>query len=82
MSEIASSKIEGLDTSLASKVREIIEGQWGRCLEDIKDWYVGQFHERLVEGDQVSYKPTNRFLLQVRFIAARYPRRTTFSLAV
>ncbi|HVU69730.1 MAG TPA: hypothetical protein VHD63_21530 [Ktedonobacteraceae bacterium] len=73
-------KIARFDAQLASKVKEIIENQWGKHLADIKDLSVGQFHERLVRQNQISYRPTNRFVLQAYFFTATEPRRITFTL--
>jgi hypothetical protein len=80
ISDDTMTSIDHLDTLLASKIKEIIEGQWGRHLEDVKDLSVGQFHERLVQAGRVSYKPVNRFILQAMFRTTREPRRLIFSL--
>jgi hypothetical protein len=52
-----------LDILLAGKIKEIIEGQWGKSLTDIKHLSVEQFYERRIVGGQVSYKPINRFVI-------------------
>lgn len=74
------SRIASLDPRLAKKIREIIEDQWGKRIEDIKYLSIEQFYERIVQQGRVSYKPTNRFMLQAKFPTAREPRRVTFSL--
>lgn len=71
---------ESMDAALSSKVKEIIEKQWGKRVADLQDIYVGQFHERLVEGDDVSYRSTNRYVLRAKFHYTREPRRIIFSL--
>lgn len=71
----------GIDATLSSRVKEIIEGQWGKRMEDVRDLRVGQLHERVIQADRVSYKPINSFLLQVQFFTASSPRRTAFTLA-
>lgn len=80
MGENVSAKIESLDTSLAGKVVEIIEAQWGRRLEDVKDLSIEQFYERFVKEGRISYRPINRFVLQTTFRTVRNPRRVTFYL--
>ncbi|HLG63065.1 MAG TPA: hypothetical protein VKY19_14090 [Ktedonosporobacter sp.] len=73
---------ESVDAALSSKVKEIIETQWGKNMADLQDLYVGQFHERIEEGgDNVSYRPTNRYVLRAKFPHARDPRRIIFTLA-
>ena len=69
------------DPVLSSKVREIIEGQWGKCMADVQNLSVGRFYERLLrDGEHVSYRPTNRYILRVRFFYARDQRRILFTL--
>ena len=82
MSDNVNAKISSFNASLAEKVREIIEEQWGKRLVDVKDLSVGQFHERLVQRGSVSYRPANRFILQAQFFTAREPRWSTFSLTL
>ena len=73
---------DSVDAALSSKVREVIERQWGKRMADLQDLYLGQFHERLVEEDgQVSYRPANRYVLRAKFHYARELQQTTFSLA-
>ena len=72
--------IDDLDPHLASKIKEIIEEQWGKHLTDIKDLHVKQFYERRVLGGRISYTPVNRFVLYAQFHKAREPRRLTFSV--
>lgn len=73
--------LDSLDATVASKVREIIEGQWGKNVADLQDFYIGQFYERLVHDEIVSYQPTNRYVLRALFRYAREPRRVTFTIA-
>jgi hypothetical protein len=73
---------EGIDATLSRKVRDIIENQWGKRVEDLQDLHVGQFYERLVEDGQVSYRPVNRYVLQATFRYAQQPRRVIFRLTV
>ena len=80
MSDYTMASIDDMDTPLADKIREIIEGQWGKRLADVKDLSVEQFYERLILNGRVSYKPVNRFVMQAMFRTAREPRRLTFSL--
>ncbi|HZO73364.1 MAG TPA: hypothetical protein VFB60_14285 [Ktedonobacteraceae bacterium] len=72
---------ESVDTALSSKVKEIVETQWGKNMVDLQDLYVGQFHERIEEGNEVSYRPTNRYVLRVKFPHTRDPRKIIFTLA-
>ena len=81
MSTPTSATLDGLDATLASKVREIIEGQWGKRLADIQSLSIGRFYERRVESEVVSYQPTNRYVLHVRFRYAPEVRRTIFTLS-
>jgi hypothetical protein len=55
-SDDAMTCINDLDTLLASKIKEIIEEQWGKSLTDVKNLRVEQFYERRVMGGQVSYE--------------------------
>lgn len=72
---------DSADAALSSKVREVIEKQWGKRVADLQDLYVGRFYERLVEEDgQVSYRPANRYVLRAKFYYAREPQQITFSL--
>ena len=80
MSDDTTINMDDLDTLLASRVKEIIEGQWGKRLTDVKNLRVEQFYERRVLGGRVSYKPVNRFVLYAQFHKAREPRRLTFSV--
>lgn len=70
-----------LDTAVASKVREIIEQQWGKSLADLQDLSIGQFYERRLHDATICYQPTNRYVLWVQFRYAREPRRITFTIA-
>jgi len=80
MSEQVSAIIDNLDPAVSSKVREIIEEQWGKSLEDLKDLNVGQLHERLIKDDLILYRPTNRYVLRVQFRYAPEPRRIIFNI--
>jgi len=80
MSTTMSAALDGLDATLASKVREIIETHWRKHPADIHYLSIGRFYERCLEGEVVSYQPTNRYVLHVQFRYAREPRRTTFTI--
>ena len=80
MSDTVSTTIDSLDAALSSKVREIIEGQWGKRLADLQKLQVGQFYERLIQDGQVSYRPTSLYVLHAKFRFAREPRRVTFNV--
>ena len=80
MSDSVSATLDSLDAALSSKVREIIEGHWGKCVADLNDIHIGQFYERLIQDDQVLYRPTSRYVLRAKFRHAREPRRVTFCL--
>lgn len=81
MSTTTAIALDGLDTTLASKVKEIIETHWGKRLADLQSLSIGQFYERLVRDEGVSYQPTNRYVLHAQFRYAREPRRVTFTIA-
>ncbi|HTK08616.1 MAG TPA: hypothetical protein VL485_15720 [Ktedonobacteraceae bacterium] len=81
ISDNTTANIDDLDTLLASKVKDIIERQWGKSLTDIKHLSVEQFYERRIVGGQVSYKPINRFVIYAQFHTAKDPRRLTFSVS-
>jgi len=49
MSEPLNTMLNSLDIALLSKVKEIIEKQWGKHIGDIRDIAVGQYYERLSE---------------------------------
>lgn len=78
--ESVSATLASLDTALSSKVREIIEGQWGKRIADLHDLQIGRFYERLIQGEQVLYRPTSRYVLRAKFRYAREPWRVTFNL--
>jgi hypothetical protein len=73
---------DSIDAALSGKIKEIIENQWGKRVEDLQNIYVGQFHERLVEDGQVSYRTSNRYVLQAKFHYAQEPRRIIFNLTI
>ena len=81
MNNLTSALLDGIDPALASKVREIIENQWGKNVADLQYLSIGQFYERQTQGDVVSYQSTNRYVLWVQFRFAREPRRTIFTFA-
>lgn len=68
-----------LNTLLTGKVKEIIEGQWGKCIEDVQAFNVEQLYQRLVQNNRISYRPTNMFILEASF-NKRDTRRTRFCL--
>lgn len=70
--------IDSLEASVLGKVKEIIEQQWGKQLADIRELYIGRFYERLMQGEIVSYRSTNRYVLRMQFTYAREPRHTLF----
>jgi hypothetical protein len=81
MTPTVNAVLEGLDPALLNKVRDIIEKQWGKHIADLQALRIGQFYERLVqESGQVSYRPTNRYVLRAEFRYAREPRRVTFTI--
>lgn len=81
MSTTTATALDSLDATLASKVKEVIETHWGKRLTDLQYLSIGQFYERLVVGEGVSYQPTNRYVLHAQFRYAREPRRATFTIA-
>jgi hypothetical protein len=68
------------DATLASKVKEIIEKQWGKHLADIQYLSIRRFYERCLADEVVSYQPTNCYVLRAQFWYAREPRQAIFTL--
>jgi hypothetical protein len=82
MNTTVSATLDGLDAAVAGKVGEIIERQWGKSLADIQHLHLGRFYERRIQKNgQVSYQPTNRYVLRAQFRYAREPRQVTFTIA-
>lgn len=79
MSTTTAIALDGLDATLASKVKEIIETHWRKHLADIQYLSIGRFYERRLEGEVVSYQPTNRYVLRAQFRHAREPRQAIFT---
>jgi hypothetical protein len=81
VSENVHAVIEGLDAPLASKVKGIIEEQWGKRVVDVKDIYLSRLYMRMEIEGSISYQPTNRYILDVLFRAARDYRQERFNLS-
>lgn len=73
-------KIDELDSPLASKVLEIIEGNWNKHLEEVKDLSLEQLYQRLVQDNRVSYRSTNMFVLEAKFYNRRDTCRMKFTI--